>query len=47
MAGTAQTIEIADIRETKVGNYFVSNYPPYSFWTTRNSGRRRADRTPP
>lgn len=38
MAGTAQTIEIADIRETKVGNYFVSNYPPYSFWTTRNSG---------
>src|SRR6476661_5255867 len=20
-------------RETRAGNYFVSNYPPYSFWT--------------
>ena len=20
-------------KETKAGNYFVSNYPPFSFWT--------------
>ncbi len=24
--------------ETKVGNYFVSNYPPYSFWTPDHVG---------
>jgi len=24
--------------ETTVGNYFVSNYPPYSFWSEANVG---------
>lgn len=33
MAATAQPIELTDTRETKAGNYFVSNYPPYSFWS--------------
>jgi oxygen-independent coproporphyrinogen-3 oxidase len=32
MAGTAEATRTGD-RETKAGNYFVSNYPPYSFWT--------------
>jgi oxygen-independent coproporphyrinogen-3 oxidase len=26
-------ILLGDERETRAGNYFVSNYPPYSFWT--------------
>ncbi len=34
MAVTAQQIDVFDSNETKAGNYFVSNYPPYSFWTT-------------
>jgi oxygen-independent coproporphyrinogen-3 oxidase len=42
MAGTAQPIEITDDRETKAGNYFVSNYPPYSFWTPRHVGEALA-----
>src|SRR5436309_15015930 len=33
MAATLIPIELHDENETKVGNYFVSNYPPYSFWT--------------
>src|ERR1051326_5354803 len=33
MPGTAPTIALQNDRETKAGNYFVSNYPPYSFWT--------------
>ena len=34
MAGLAEAdeIEINEAEETKAGNYFVSNYPPYSFW---------------
>lgn len=35
MAGTAELIQIREVREdeeTRAGNYFVSNYPPYSFW---------------
>lgn len=33
MSETAPPIEKTEDLETKVGNYFVSNYPPYSFWT--------------
>src|SRR5207248_1173536 len=33
MTATAQLVQLEDDRETRVGNYFVSNYPPYSFWT--------------
>jgi oxygen-independent coproporphyrinogen-3 oxidase len=36
MPGTAQPIAITDDHETKAGNYFVSNYPPYSFWTPQH-----------
>src|SRR3954454_4299241 len=25
-------IDTVEESETRVGNYFVSNYPPYSFW---------------
>jgi len=35
MAGTVELIPLlplAEAKETKAGNYFVSNYPPYSFW---------------
>src|SRR5205823_3922788 len=32
MPETAQLILLSDASETKAGNYFVSNYPPYSFW---------------
>jgi len=34
--------------ETTVGNYFVSNYPPYSFWTQDHVGEAHAalDRPP-
>src|SRR6202165_4298167 len=24
--------------ETTVGSYFISNYPPYSFWTPQHAG---------
>ncbi len=33
MPATAQVVRLDDDRETRAGNYFVSNYPPYSFWT--------------
>jgi oxygen-independent coproporphyrinogen-3 oxidase len=33
MADTVQLVVLSDERETRAGNYFVSNYPPYSFWT--------------
>src|SRR5262249_52639466 len=33
VAATTQLIQLGDDRETRAGNYFVSNYPPYSFWT--------------
>jgi len=34
MTATAQPIALTEDRdETKAGNYFVSNYPPYSFWS--------------
>ena len=34
--------------ETTAGNYFVSNYPPYSFWSEANLGDAYAalDRAP-
>jgi oxygen-independent coproporphyrinogen-3 oxidase len=32
MPATLQPIELTADHETKAGNYFVSNYPPYSFW---------------
>jgi oxygen-independent coproporphyrinogen-3 oxidase len=31
-----------DEGETEVGNYFVSNYPPYSFWTPERVGEALA-----
>lgn len=39
MAGTAELIHIGEhpdreAQETRAGNYFVSNYPPFSFWST-------------
>jgi oxygen-independent coproporphyrinogen III oxidase len=30
---TNQPIEVCTDEDTKPGNYFISNYPPYSFWT--------------
>jgi oxygen-independent coproporphyrinogen III oxidase len=33
MADTIPLIVLDNDRETRAGNYFVSNYPPYSFWT--------------
>jgi oxygen-independent coproporphyrinogen-3 oxidase len=33
MAEAAQLVVLSDEKETRAGNYFVSNYPPYSFWT--------------
>src|SRR5687768_16742629 len=38
MAGTAELIHLGEQpereeEETRAGNYFVSNYPPFSFWT--------------
>lgn len=34
MTSGAELIQIAhNDEETRAGNYFVSNYPPYSFWT--------------
>ncbi len=33
MAGTVQLVQLANESETRAGNYFVSNYPPYSFWS--------------
>lgn len=32
MATTRLKLEMIGEQETKAGNYFVSNYPPYSFW---------------
>src|ERR687898_302654 len=29
-------------KETTVGNYFVSNYPPFSFWRPERVGELRA-----
>src|SRR4051812_32480758 len=33
MTATAELIQLTNDNETRAGNYFVSNYPPYSFWT--------------
>src|SRR4029450_9821750 len=48
MAGTAQLVRIGEEKETRAGNYFVSNYPPYSFWTPGEVAAARAalDRPP-
>lgn len=32
---TVRSLPLADGHETRPGNYFVSNYPPFSFWTAR------------
>ena len=32
MSETVELIQVSKERETKAGNYFVSNYPPFSFW---------------
>lgn len=43
-----QVVELTEDRDTKAGNYFVSNYPPYSFWTPGQASEADAalDRTP-
>lgn len=38
MAATAPLIQLGSDRETRAGNYFVSNYPPYSFWKPDRRG---------
>jgi oxygen-independent coproporphyrinogen-3 oxidase len=42
MAVAAQTLETETDHDTHVGNYFVSNYPPYSFWTPDKAGQAYA-----
>ena len=39
---------LTEIEETTGGSYFVSNYPPYSFWSPDYVGDARAalDRAP-
>ncbi len=34
----APQTETQETRETRAGNYFVSNYPPFSFWSPENAG---------
>src|SRR5215211_1032220 len=48
MTDTTSLILLSDERETRAGNYFVSNYPPYSFWTPEQAGEAFAalDRPP-
>lgn len=51
MARTPQPLNIINdqaTKETKAGNYFVSNYPPYSFWKPQHVGDALAalDRPP-
>jgi len=43
-----QTIHLEPEEETTAGNYFVSNYPPYSFWKPHRVGEALAalDRSP-
>src|SRR5947207_7511516 len=39
LTSTPQTKPVTPLqKETTVGNYFVSNYPPYSFWKPEYSG---------
>ena len=33
MPETLDLVQLGSDRETRAGNYFVSNYPPYSFWS--------------
>src|ERR1051325_6054604 len=42
MALASHTIEIQDDHDTRAGNYFVSNYPPYSFWTPEKTSEAYA-----
>ena len=37
-AGGEQSPEGAAAEKTTVGNYFISNYPPYSFWNEEALG---------
>ena len=37
-----KTVHLEPEDETTVGNYFVSNYPPYSFWKTERAGEAMA-----
>ncbi len=32
----APTLDVPVERETTVGNYFISNYPPFSFWQSEH-----------
>ena len=32
-------LKVGDREETTVGNYFVDNYPPFSFWQTEQRQR--------
>ena len=40
MATVTELPELLD--ETKAGNYFVSNYPPYSLWTEEHAAQAHA-----
>ena len=44
--GNAPILQVGDREETTVGNYFVSNYPPFSFWTPEGVARERLDGSP-
>jgi oxygen-independent coproporphyrinogen III oxidase len=48
MTDTAELIQLTNDRETRAGNYFVSNYPPFSFWKPEHAGDALAalDRAP-
>src|SRR5690242_4547991 len=37
MTATLPPLERSHEEETRAGNYFVSNYPPYSFWTPEHA----------
>ena len=44
--GNAPILQVGDREETTVGNYFVSNYPPFSFWTPEGVAREKLDQAP-
>ena len=42
MSDTAQLIQVEKTKETRAGNYFVSNYPPFSFWKPEQASDAQA-----
>lgn len=48
MATEPLTLTSAEQEDTRAGNYFVSNYPPYSFWTPERAAeaQQALDRPP-